>query len=65
MIMQEELEQCRSECLLLCDRLLSALEENREDAYLFFGGEVYPVYDAATDKAKNKVREIRNKVRNL
>lgn len=63
--MQNELEQCRLDSLLLCDRLLAALEENREDAHLFFGGEVYQAYDAATDKAKNKVQRIRSKIRNL
>ena len=63
--MQEELEQCRLESLSLCDRLLVALEENQEDAHLFFAGEVYQAYDSATDKAKNKVKKIRNKLRNL
>lgn len=63
--MQEELEQYRSDSLLLCDRLLTVLEENREDACSFFGGEVQRAYEAATDKAKNKVRIIRNKIRNL
>lgn len=63
--MQHELEQCRLECLSLCDRLLVALEENQEDAHSFFGGELYQAYDAATDKAKNKVKKIRNKIKNL
>ena len=63
--MQEELEQYRYESLALCDRLLTMLEENREAANSFFGGEVQQAYDAATDKAKNKVREIRSKLRDL
>jgi len=63
--MQNELEQCRLDSLVLCDRLLAVLEENREDAHSFFGGEVYQAYDAATDKAQNKVREIRSKVKQL
>lgn len=63
--MQHELEQCRLDSLSLCDRLLAALEENREDAHSFFAGELYQAYDAATDKAKNKVKKIRSKIRNL
>ena len=63
--MQEELEQRRSDSLSLCDRLLVALEENREDAYSFFGGDVYQAYIAATDKAKSKVKKIKSKIRNL
>ena len=63
--MQEELEQCRLGSLSLCDRLLVLLEENREDAHSFFGGEVYQAYDTTTEKAKNNVQRIRNKIRNL
>lgn len=63
--MQGELEQCRSDALALCDRLLTALEKNQEDARSFFAGEVHQAYDAATDKAKNKVQKIRNKIRSL
>ena len=63
--MQEELEQYKLDSLWLCDRLLVALEENMEDAHSFFAGEVYQAYDAATDKAKNKIQEIRSKIRNL
>lgn len=63
--MQEELERCRSGSLALCDRLLTALEKNQEDAHSFFAGEVYQAYDDATDKAKNKVHKIRNKLRSL
>lgn len=63
--MQEVLEQCRLDSLSLCNQLLAALEKNREDAHSFFAGEVYQAYDAATDKAKNKVQKIRNKIRNL
>ena len=63
--MQEILEQGRSDSLILCDRLLAALEENREDAHSFFAGEVRRAYDAATEKAKNKVQNIRNKIRSL
>ena len=63
--MQEELEQSRSDALSLCDRLLAALEKNQEDGRSFFAGEVHQAYDAATDKAINKVQKIRNKIRNL
>lgn len=63
--MQKDLEQHRSETLVLCNRLLVKLEQNREDAHAFLGGEVYQAYDTATEKAKNKVQKIRNKIRNL
>lgn len=63
--MQEELERFRLVNLSLCDRLLAMLEENREEARLFFGGELYQAYDTVTDKAKNKIHVIRNKLRNL
>lgn len=61
--MEEELEQRRSDALVLCNRLLAALAENREDASSFFAGEVYRAYAAATDKAENKIAKIRNKIR--
>lgn len=63
--MQEEMEQWRLDSLSLCDRLLVLLEENREDACSFFGGEVFQDYVTATEKAKNKVQKIRSKIRNL
>ena len=63
--MQEDLEQCRIDSLALCDRLLVLLEENQEDARLFFGGEVYQSYETVTETAKNKVRKIRSKIKNL
>ena len=63
--MQREMEQCKAESLALCDRLLTALENNREDARSFFAGEVHQAYDSATEKAKNKAQKIRNKLRNL
>ena len=63
--MQEELERFRSDSLLLCERLLAMLEENREEACLFFGGEIHQAYDTVTEKAKNKTHVIRNKLRNL
>ena len=63
--MQEELDQHKLDSLLLCDRLLVLLKENQEDACLFFAGEVYQAYNAATDKARNKMRKIKSKIRNL
>lgn len=63
--MQEILEQGRLDSLSLCERLLVALEENREDAHSFLAGDVYQAYDAATEKAKNSVQRIRSKIRNL
>lgn len=63
--MREKLEQCRSDGVSLCDRLLDAMKENREDAHSFFAGELYQAYVDATDKARSKVKSIRIKIRNL
>lgn len=63
--MEKELEQCKLESLSLCDRILIALEGNREEANLFFSGKVLQAYDAATEKAKNKVKRIKNAITNL
>ena len=63
--MQGELEQCRSDALALCNRLMTALEKNQEDANAFFAGEVHRAYDTVTDKAKYKVQQIKNKLRTL
>lgn len=63
--MQEVLEQNKLESLALCDRLLTKLEENKEDACSFFGGEMYQTYNTVTDRAKHKVQTIKSKIRNL
>lgn len=63
--MDEKLEQCLTDSLALCDRLLISLNKNREDAYSFFAGELYRAYDAATDQAEQKVRKIKNRIKNL
>ena len=61
----EEVEKNRQISLSLCDRLLALIEENREDAHAFFGGEVHSAYVKANDKAKSKTRSIKNQIRNL
>lgn len=63
--MQEMTEQYRAACLDLCDRLLLELKRNREDTDLFFAGEVNKAYVKATDKAIEKARSLRNKIRHL
>lgn len=63
--MQEELGQFKLDSLSLCDQLLAVLENNQEDAHLFFAGEVYQAYDAATEKAIIKVKQIKTKIRGL
>lgn len=63
--MQEELERNRADSLTLCNRLLNALDQNRDDAHSFFAGEVLRAYDTATQKATNKMQKIKSKIRNL
>lgn len=63
--MEEELEKYRANCLWLCEKLMADLSRNQSDAHRIFGGEVYKAYLSATDKAIEKARKSRNKIRNL
>ena len=63
--MANEVEQYKANCLTLCNKLLSALEENRMDATRFFGEDIYRSYAAATDRVISETKQVRNKIRNL
>lgn len=63
--MQEELEQHRANSLALCEKLLNDLKRNQDDADSFLGGDIYKAYVSATEKAIEKARKSRNKIRNL
>ena len=62
---EEKVRYYKSLSLSQCERLLTELRRNKEDADLFFGGELYKSYVEATDAAIDKTRKIRNKIRNL
>ena len=63
--MDEEFEQRKANGLAQCDRLISELSKFLDDTDLFFGGEIYKTYINATEKALNKAKTIRTKLRNL
>lgn len=63
--MEEETEKYRAVSLEYCQRLLREIKRDREDAKLFFGGEIYKSYAAATDKAVDKAIKVQTKIRHL
>lgn len=63
--MEEELEKYRNASLYYCNKLLNDIKRTQEDIGLFFGGDLYKAYDAATDKALSKAIQVRTKLRNL
>ena len=63
--MDEQLEQYRSQSLALCEKLIADLKRNQDDSAEFFGGEIQKTYVEATEKAINKAKKTRSKIRNL
>lgn len=63
--MEEQRENYKQQSLMLCDRLLSELGRNKNEASNFLGGDIYRAYIDTTDAAISKVRRTRNKLRNL
>lgn len=63
--MEEELEQRKAASLALCDRLISDMSKFLDDTDQFFGGEIYKSYVSATEKAVQKAKSVRTKLRNL
>lgn len=63
--MDNKIATYEANSLYHCARLLSELENNKYDAERFFGGDMHNAYLKATDKAINKARNIRAKIRNL
>lgn len=63
--MEQEVEQYRDVCLALCNNLLVAFEENREEADRFCSGEIHKAYVSVNEKVAGKVRQIRIRIRNL
>ena len=62
--MDDKIAMYKANSISLCNKLLRELESNKDDTDLFFGGEICKAYINATDKAINKTRNIRNKIRN-
>ena len=60
-----ELRRLQEQSLYLCERLINGLNENKDDADSFFGGDVYKSYVEATESAINKAKKAKNKIRNL
>lgn len=63
--MADELEQCQSEALALCNKLISELKRNQEEAGTFFGGEIHKAYVTSTEKAINSTQNIKNRLKKL
>ena len=60
-----ELRRLQEQSLYLCNRLINSLNENKDDADSFFGGEVYKAYVEATESAVNRAKKAKQKIRNL
>ena len=60
-----QLRRLQEQSLHLCNRLINSLNENKDDADSFFGGDVYKAYVEATELAINKANKAKNKIRNL
>lgn len=64
-MLDAELEKYRATCLTLCDRLLYAIEQNREAADGFCNGEIHQAYTSVNDKVAGELRNTKSKIRNL
>lgn len=61
--MNEEVLMYKAQSLSLCDKLIHNLEKNKEEAELFFDGEMYKAYVDATDHAIDETKKIMAKIR--
>lgn len=63
--MDDKINAYKTNSIYYCNKLLCSLEEDKDDADSFFGGEMHKAYIEATDKAISKTRKIQNKIRNI
>jgi hypothetical protein len=63
--LEEEVEKYKAACITLCDRLLYAMERNREDADGFCNGEIHKSYTTINDKVAGKIRNTKTKIKKL
>lgn len=63
--MDDKIIKHKTKSITLCNKLLRELEMNKDDVDSFFGGEMYKAYIDVNDKAMDKVKTIRAKVRNI
>lgn len=63
--MDEKTAMQKAISLSLCNKLITELRMNEGDTDSFFGGELYRVYTDANDRALEKAKKIRNKLRYL
>lgn len=63
--MEDKMEELRAHSVYLCNRLVNEFEKNGDDADLFFGGEMHKAYIKANDKAIEKAKNIRTRIKNL
>ena len=63
--MTEDIQKHKEKSLELCRKLLQKLDENDDDASLFFGADFRKSYIDVTDMAKTKVKNIQTQITNL
>ena len=63
--MDAELEMHRERCMALCNKLMRAMNQNREDADRFCGGDIHKAYVSVNEKVNDKVHSTYAKIRNL
>ena len=63
--MEGNILKYKENSLALCRKLMQKLNENDDDANLFFGGELQYSYQNITDLAKVRVKNIQIKIENL
>lgn len=62
---EQELRRLRDQSLYYCNRLLNELNENKEEAATFFGGDICRAYVKATEAAINKAKRTKGKIQNI
>lgn len=56
--MDIDTKKYKQQGILFCETLINKLQKNKEDATLFFGGDIKKEYVYVTEKAINKTKKI-------
>lgn len=60
-----EKEMKKQDCIRLCDCLLNMMTRNKDDASVFFRGEILGAYRNITNQAIKETKEIQIRIINL
>lgn len=63
--MKENKNTYKVVCIQLCNKLIAELKDNEDEAQTFFGGELHKTYTEVTDSVREKVKAIKNRIKNL